>query len=98
MLFTGAFDLSSTVASTTLPANVASGSTAHGSVTVDVTNTGGSPLDSSETVNVFASSDGSIDGSSIKLGSLTRTLKIPANATAPLSIPIKSLPASLDGT
>ena len=61
---TGSAVLVPTVGKSTLPANVVTGGAAHGSVEVNVANTGSATTVGRITVAIYASQDGQIDASS----------------------------------
>lgn len=86
-----------TIARSTLPASVIAGGTSRGEAVVDLHNSGTTQTGNA-TVDVYASSDGSIDSSATLVGTVTRRVSIRAGATLPVTVPIKSLPATLDGT
>jgi uncharacterized repeat protein (TIGR03803 family) len=94
---TGTSPLSPTVAKSSLPPSVIAGGTAHGVAVVDLTNTGSTAESGKVTVDIYASNDGVIDDSSVLIGSISRKLNVKDGKTAKVTVPIKSLPASLDG-
>lgn len=95
----GSSSLAVAITKSTLPTSVVSGSPAHGNVTVTIDNTGDSKEKSSATVDIFASTDGAIDGSSIQLGSASiKSLQIAAARTKTVPVHITSLPSTLDGS
>jgi len=90
--------LSPVLGKSTLPKSVVVGGTSHGQVTVDVTNSASTISSGATTVAIYASTDGSIDSSAVKIGSVSRRLKLKSHARSVIVIPIKSLPASLSGS
>ena len=90
--------LTPSIAHCTLPPAVVAGSAQRGGVVVNVANSGGASLGET-TVDVYASADGSIDDASVLIGSITkRKLGVRANGKVAVTVPIKSLPGSLDGS
>ena len=87
--------LAPTVVKSTLPAAIVAGAPVHGVITVLVNNPSSSPFKGPVTVDVFASPDGAIDGSATLLATLTRTLSLKAAKGGTVSVPIRSLPATL---
>jgi hypothetical protein len=80
----------------TVPASIVAGFTAHGAVTLHITNETGQAIKGKKsTVTVFASTTGSIDGASISLFSVTRVLKVSATTPTPLVAQLKILAATL---
>jgi hypothetical protein len=69
-------------------------------VTVDLANIGTSPINGTVTSNVYASTDGTVDGSSILLGTSAQVLNLKPGATNVAErVTIKSLPSQLmDGS
>ncbi len=84
-----------TIAKSSLPMAVIAGKATKGKITVEVTNTTGSTVKGPIAVEIDASTNGTIDGQSIALASLNKTLTIKAGQTLPITVQIKSLPASL---
>lgn len=87
--------LAPTVVKSTLPSAVVAGAPVHGVITVLVNNPSSLPFKGPVTIDVFASPDGAIDGSATLLATLTRTLSLKAAKGAAVSVPIRSLPATL---
>jgi cyclophilin family peptidyl-prolyl cis-trans isomerase len=88
--------LSDSIAGSTLPAQGIVGQPFKGKVTVNATNQSGTTAKGSVTVDVYASDDGSIDGSSVLLGSQARNnVSISAGKTVPFVVSVKQLPAGL---
>jgi len=87
--------LAPSITRSTLPAAVVAGAPVHGVVTALVTNPSSSPFKGPVTLDIFASADGAIDGSATLLAASTRVLNLRAGKSAVVSVPVKSLPASL---
>jgi hypothetical protein len=87
--------LAASIAKSTLPSSVIAGAPTHGVVNVDVTDNSGSAVKGPVTVDLFASTDGAIDNSSVLVTHLTRTLSLKAGKTLAIPLPVKSLPANL---
>jgi hypothetical protein len=89
--------VSTSIAKSTLPAQLVSGAPAKGAVTLTVTNQSGSALKGKTTLAVFASTTDGIDGSSILLGQAVKNLNIVSgkqlSAAVPLHITSATLPA-----
>jgi hypothetical protein len=89
--------LSASIAKSTLPAELVSGTAAKGVVTLTVTNDSGAPLKGKATLAVFASTTDGIDASSIQLGQVVKNLNVPAgkqvSAVVPLHITLTTLSA-----
>ncbi len=94
---TGSTALSPIVTRTTLPPQIVAGSKTRGTAFVSVTNTDPKEEDGTVTTAVYASSDGLFDDASVLLGLVTRKLVIKPGASTQVVVPIKSLPASLNG-
>jgi Bacterial Ig-like domain (group 3)/FG-GAP-like repeat len=90
--------LESAVIKSNLPVSAIAGRALGRSVTVGVKNTGASLFNQKTTLDVFASLDSAIDPSDTLVGTVTRSLRIPAGRTAFVGVPIKSLPTGLAGT
>ena len=89
--------LTPTIGTSTLPATVAAGGTPHARETVDLANGGTATVTGRATVQVFASADGSIDASSTPVGTATARLHVAAGRSQAVVVPIKSIPAALNG-
>ncbi len=89
--------LESGIIKSTLPGSAVTGSKLNKSVTVSVKNTDSEFFKDQITVNIFASSDVTIDPSDTLIGTATKTVRINAGKTTNFVIQIKSLPASLSG-
>lgn len=94
----GSASLSGAVTRTTFPTSVVAGGTSKGQASVEIINSGSGVETGAATVAVYASSDGSIDGSAVLLGSVTRKLNLKAGGKIALSVPVNSFPAGLDGS
>jgi hypothetical protein len=88
------------IGGSTLPTAVAYGAAEHGVVTVELANIGSSAIDGTITTDIYASADGTVDGSSILLGTTAHHLDLkPGSTGVAASVAIKSLPAQLmDGS
>lgn len=93
----GAPSLNASITKSTLPDALVSGTAAKGAVTLSVVNQSGATVKGKATTAVYASMTGGIDGSSILLGQVTKTLNVPAGkaatAVVPLHIGATTLPA-----
>ncbi|HEY2585649.1 MAG TPA: choice-of-anchor tandem repeat GloVer-containing protein [Tepidisphaeraceae bacterium] len=90
--------LNASVARTTLPASIAGGTSAHGTATVDLSNPSSTAVRGVFTINVYASSDGTIDAAATKIGSISRTMQVARNGTDVLTVPVASFPTGSTGT
>ena len=86
------------VLKTTLPAAVVAGGKAHGIATVSLTNSKATGVKESVTTQIFASLTGTIDSGSVLVGTLSKTVAVRANSIVQVGVPIKTLPATLNGT
>ncbi len=86
--------LTPTIVSSTVPSAVVGGGKLHGNVKVSLDNTGGTD-EKGFTVNIYASSDTTAD---TLVTTVSKPTTIKPGKTASLTIPITSLPASLDGS
>jgi uncharacterized repeat protein (TIGR03803 family) len=93
-----ATSLSPLVVRSTLPANVAAGVSAHGTATVDLSNSTKTAVRGVFTIAVYASSDGAIDGSAIKLTSLSRKLVLGAKGKTAISLAIPKFRTNTTGS
>jgi hypothetical protein len=84
-----------TIARSTIPSSVVAGSSAHGTVTVDVHNTGSKAEKGKFVTNVYLSPDGMLDGSQMAIGSGSKSASIRAGGEVTQTIPIESLPVGL---
>ena len=82
--------LTPSVTKSNLPANIPTGKIVHGTASVSVSNPTSTIVRNVFTVAVYAAPDGIIDGSAIKIGSLTRTLVVPKKAKTTVSVSIPS--------
>lgn len=89
--------LTPTILRSTLPATVVAGEASHAAVIVDVANAGSSTHTGTIATAIYASQDGQVNSSSILLGSTMYQPTIPADASVPVTVKIKSLPANLNG-
>ncbi len=83
-----------TIAKSTLPASVVAGVTAHGSATVEVTDSSSKAGKEIVTVDLYASTDGTIDSSSVLLGSTKKLTPFKTGVPAPFTVAEK-VPATL---
>jgi hypothetical protein len=83
-----------TILHSTLPAAAVGGTKLHSTVVVTETNTAANTASGSVTTEIFASEDGSM----ILLGTVTKRVKVLANKSFSVSVPIKLIPASMSGT
>ncbi|HEX4123192.1 MAG TPA: hypothetical protein VHY37_00590, partial [Tepidisphaeraceae bacterium] len=74
--------LSATIAKSTLPSAIVAGSSTKGAVTVSVTNSSASASTGTDTVAIYATIDGTIDGSATLLAMTTHRLKLAAGKSA----------------
>ena len=87
--------LVATIAKSTLPASLVTGSAATGSATINVANSTGNTVTGKATVELFAITDGSIDASAIQLASTPRAINLKAGRSAPVVLPVRITPAML---
>lgn len=88
-----------TVVKSTLPASVVGGAPVHGTISVRVVNQSASAVKGPVTLELFATTDGQIDASATLFAHLVRRLNLNAGKATVVSLPVKSLPATLpDGT
>jgi subtilase family serine protease len=80
----------------TLPASVVSGAKSAAVAVVKITNTGNIPS-TGFTVGIYASTDGTTNGA-VLIASLTRKNSIRPNSATSVSIPLKLIPAGLNGS
>lgn len=80
-----------TITKSTLPTTDVSGTAVKGTVSVTVTNSSTAKIAGKETVAVYASTDGDIDSTSIKLDSLVKNLSLKAGRGTPVSFGIKNI-------
>ncbi len=83
-----------TVLKSTLGSTLVSGSTQHAAVVINVANTAVKSATGKVTANVFAVGN----GTSVLLGTLTQKRPLKAGKPFAITVPIKSIPSSLDGT
>jgi hypothetical protein len=87
------------VAASKLPGSVVAGAPMHGSVTVDLTNSGATTERGAFKIDLFATPDGSLDGSQTLVKSVKRISSIRAGRTLAATIHLNSLPPTLgDGS
>ena len=90
--------LAQTLVHSGLPASVASGATAHGIVTLNVTNNGNITTPGITTITLQATTGGVLDSSAIQLASASVPLRIRPGKSAHVSIALKRLPQAALGT
>ena len=94
----GSSTLSEAITKSTVPGSVVAGSSVHGAVSVRIANTGSFTESGRATITIYASSDGTVDGNSIQIGSASiKRLSLRAGKSGEFSVPIKSLPKTLNG-
>jgi hypothetical protein len=87
--------LSAIIRKSTLPATVVAGEPVCGAVNVGVTNGSGATVKGSAVVDLYLSTDGSIDGSSILIAHVTHSLSIAAGKSKAIALAVKSLPSTV---
>ena len=95
---TSAAALSPGIAKSTLPASLVAGNRAHGTVTVDLSNSTSVAVRGAFTISVYASADGTIDSSATKVGSITRTVQVPRNGATAVAVQVTSFSSLGQGT
>lgn len=95
---TSAAALTPTVVKSTVSPNVAAGTSAHGTATVDLKNSTSISVRGAFTISIYASTDGSIDSSATKVGAVTRTVQVPRDGTTAVTISVPSFPTATAGT
>jgi len=90
--------LASRVTKTALPANIVTAKVIRGSATVQISNPTKTAVRGRFTIQLFASPDGEVDSTALKIGSHALTFNLPAGATKSVQVPITSLQASAAGT
>jgi hypothetical protein len=81
--------LSVSIAKSTLPGALVSGTAAKGTVTLDVANQSAGTVKGKATMAVYASTTGAIDGSSILVGQVTKSLNLVTGKSATVSVPLR---------
>jgi len=89
--------LSETVTKNSLPTTANGGAKARGSVTLTITNGGNIATPGTTSVTLFATSNGTVDGSSVQLASLSKTLHTRPGKSSRASLKLKQLPALAPG-
>ncbi|HEX4793533.1 MAG TPA: Ig-like domain-containing protein [Humisphaera sp.] len=79
-----------TIVKSTLPSAVVAGDALKGSITLSITNQSGANIKGKGTIEIFASTTGVIDGSSVLLGQISKTLNVSTTKPAKASVSIKS--------
>ncbi|HZK79684.1 MAG TPA: hypothetical protein VFC46_01425 [Humisphaera sp.] len=92
---TAPLTLATTVLASTLPAAVVMGSPVHGSVAIVIGNETQLPMHGPITVNLFASTDGAIDGAAVLLATAVRQINLKPGKTAVLRLRVNSSSAAL---
>jgi hypothetical protein len=80
-----------------IPAAALSGSKINDRVKVDISNDGTGSSTGRTTVVLYASPDGTYNSNEAQLGIVTRSLNIRAGVSKEVVVPVKTLPASLEG-
>jgi large repetitive protein len=84
--------LSEIVTKNTLPTSGASGAKAKGALTLGVTNNGNVVTPNTTTLQLFATTDGEVDGSAIGLVTLAKKIHIKPGKTTRVTLSLKALP------
>jgi len=79
----------------TLPSAVVGGAPVHGNATVVLTNSTQTLEKGTATVNLFASLDGAIDSSAVRITTLKHAVNLKAGKSVAVSVATKDLPATL---
>lgn len=87
--------LTAVISKSTLPATVVAGESVHGVVNVGLTNVSGATVKGPVMVDLYLSTDGSIDGSSVLIAHATHSLAIATGKSKKAVLPIKSLPSTI---
>ncbi|HEY8749505.1 MAG TPA: Ig-like domain-containing protein, partial [Tepidisphaeraceae bacterium] len=90
--------LAETLASSSLPTTATANSKSHGSAILAVTNSGNITTAATSTLALFATANGTIDGTSLQLTTVTQPLKIKPGKPARAGIPLKQIPAIPPGS
>ncbi|HET6250063.1 MAG TPA: Ig-like domain-containing protein [Tepidisphaeraceae bacterium] len=89
--------LTPTIVKSTLPSALVGGTAAHGSATLSIANTTASAIKGKVTIQLFATTDGTIDGSAIQLAQVVRGVNVktikPSTTAVPVKIAAGTLPA-----
>jgi hypothetical protein len=88
-LFSSTSALVPTFSSTTLAQSIASGATARGEIGLNLSNPTAAEIKGKSTLQLFASSDGAIDSSSIVLAKISKSLDVKPSAFAPATLQVK---------
>ena len=94
----GSANLTTSITRSTLPTSVVAGGTSKGVVTIEVTNTSSAVDTGVFSGVIFASTDGLLDSTAVKLGSVARHLSIKAGQTKSVTVQVKSVPTGMSGT
>jgi hypothetical protein len=92
---TPAGTLQPTIVRNNLPAAVVAGARLRGTVVVDLTNIAANLSSGMVTTDIYATA---ADGTQTLLGTVTSKLKVAANRTAKITVPVSLIPAALDGS
>jgi hypothetical protein len=87
--------LVTTITKSTLPASLVAGFAAQGMVILNITNPTAATVKGNATLQLFASTNGSIDGSAIKLAQGVRPLNLKTTKSVVLSLPVRITPSTL---
>ena len=84
-------DLSATIEKSTLPADIVSGSNAKGVISLSVSNSSSNTIKATDTITVYASTTGVIDGASTQIASITKPFTLKPGASKPVRLLVKNL-------
>ena len=94
----GGGDVTVSIAKSSLPASVVAGSAVKAHITVDLTNATNATISGNGTIGIYATTDSTVDGSAILLGSVPASVSVKPGHTVPITVTIPSLPSTLNGT
>ncbi len=87
--------LTPVISKNTLPVSVIAGEKTRGNISVTVQNTGATAVGGNTKVKIYATTAGTVDSSSIELGSVTKGVNLKAGRSKAFNFKIKQLPSSL---
>jgi hypothetical protein len=91
--------LAVSIVRSTLPGSVVSGGSTTGNITLNIDNTGNSTRTGTVQLKVYATTDGTVDGSAILIASGSKSGKLTSNESGEVTLkPNKVLPSTLNGT
>jgi hypothetical protein len=91
--------LTVSIVRSTLPGSVVSGGSTTGNITLNIDNTGNSTRTGTVQLKVYATTDGTVDGSAILIASGSKSGKLTSNESGEVTLkPNKVLPSTLNGT